>query len=184
MKKRPSIPGKIAALFLILLVALGTLFGCENDDGALGTGQTESVEQTEDVSDASLDESETQETRSETTAIDENGVYTTKEDVALYLHTYGVLPSNFMTKKEARQLGWSGGGLDDYADGMCIGGDSFGNYEGVLPDRAGIKYHECDINTLHADSRGAERLVYSTDGYIYYTSDHYESFELLYEGEG
>ena len=111
--------------------------------------------------------------------LDENGVYTTKEDVALYLHTYGKLPLNFMTKKEARSAGWSGGSLEEYAPGMCIGGDRFGNYEGVLPEG---NYHECDINTLGEKRRGPERLVYSDDGRIYYTSDHYETFTLLYEG--
>lgn len=107
----------------------------------------------------------------------ENGIYTTAEDVALYLHTYGRLPLNFITKKEARAKGWSGGSLEEYAPGMCIGGDRFGNYEGVLPDG---NYHECDINTLGADRRGAERLVYADDGRIYYTNDHYETFTLLY----
>ena len=82
------------------------------------------------------------------------------------------------TKAEARDLGWSGGGLDDYLEGACIGGDTFGNREGLLPDG---KYHECDIDTLGADSRGAKRLVWDEDGNIYYTADHYESFELLYE---
>lgn len=112
--------------------------------------------------------------------ISENGVYTTAEDVALYLHTYGRLPLNFMTKKEARAKGWTHGSLEEYAPGMCIGGDFFGNYEGVLPEG---NYHECDINTLGADSRGPERLVYSDDGRIYYTNDHYESFRLLYDGK-
>lgn len=116
----------------------------------------------------------------ETPVLDPDGSYTSKEDVALYLHTYGELPKNFMTKNEARALGWSGGGLDDYADGMCIGGDRFGNYEGVLPEGS---YHECDIDTLHAKSRGAKRIVYSDDGRIYYTGDHYESFTLLYGEE-
>ena len=102
------------------------------------------------------------------------------EDVALYLHTYGRLPGNFITKSEARALGWSGGGLDGYADGCSIGGDRFGNYEGILPDG---EYHECDIDTMHASSRGARRLVYSDDGRIYYTEDHYESFTLLYGEE-
>ena len=60
------------------------------------------------------------------------------------------------------------------------GGDYFGNYEGVLP--ADEEYHECDIDTLGAQKRGAKRLVYSDDA-IYYTEDHYESFTLLY-GEG
>ena len=109
-----------------------------------------------------------------------NGVYTTAEDVALYLHTYGTLPVNFMTKKEARSKGWSGGSLEEVAPGMCIGGDRFGNYEGVLPEGS---YHECDINTLGKEKRGAERLVYSDDGRIYYTKDHYESFTLLYGKE-
>ena len=111
--------------------------------------------------------------------IEENGVYTARDDVALYLHTYGKLPHNFMTKKEARAKGWSGGSLEDYAPGMCIGGDRFGNYEGILPDG---NYHECDINTLGAKKRGPERLVYSDDGRIYYTGDHYETFTLLYGG--
>ena len=81
---------------------------------------------------------------------------------------------------EARELGWEGSGLDDYAYGMCIGGDRFGNYEGLLPDVPGRKWTECDIDTLHRDSRGAKRIVFSNDGLIYYTDDHYESFELLY----
>ena len=116
----------------------------------------------------------------EAAALDPDGWYTTKEDVALYLHLYGELPGNFLTKSEARDLGWSGGGLDGYADGKSIGGDRFGNYEGLLPDGS---YHECDLNTMHAGSRGAERLVYSDDGRIYYTNDHYESFTLLYGEE-
>ena len=112
--------------------------------------------------------------------LDPDGSYTTREDVALYLHEYDCLPPNFITKREARDLGWSGGGLDDYAYGMCIGGDYFGNYEGLLPPGT---YHECDIDTLHAKSRGAQRLIYSDDGRIYYTGDHYESFTLLYGEE-
>ena len=112
--------------------------------------------------------------------LDEDGSYTTKEDVALYLHQYGHLPSNFMTKKEAQALGWSGGSLEPYAPGKCIGGSQFGNYEGLLPKAPGRTYTECDINTLGKSKRGAERIVFSNDGLIFYTGDHYESFELLY----
>ena len=108
----------------------------------------------------------------------EGGSYTTAEDVALYLHLYGRLPGNFITKAEARKLGWSGGSLEPYAPGKCIGGDRFGNYEGLLP--ADRSYKECDIDTLGANSRGAKRLVFSDDGLIYYTQDHYNTFELLY----
>ena len=110
--------------------------------------------------------------------IDPSGSYTTKEDVALYIHLYGELPLNFMTKKQARALGWEGGGLEPIAPGMCIGGDYFGNYEGLLPEDR--EYTECDIDTLGKSSRGAKRIVFSDDGLIYYTEDHYESFELLY----
>lgn len=113
----------------------------------------------------------------------EDGAYTTKEDVALYIHTYGKLPSNFMTKSEAQDLGWSGGSLEPYAPGMCIGGNRFGNYEGLLPEKDGRYYTECDIDTLGAEKRGAKRIVFSNDGLIYYTEDHYESFELLYGEE-
>ena len=54
--------------------------------------------------------------------LDEYGTSTSKEDVALYIHTYGRLPDNFITKKEAEKLGWPGGSLEPYAPGMCIGG--------------------------------------------------------------
>ena len=113
----------------------------------------------------------------------EDGWYYSKEEVALYIHTYGHLPGNFVTKEEARSAGWEGGGLDDVLPGMCIGGDRFGNREGLLPEATGRSWTECDVNTLHAKSRGAERIVFSNDGLIYYTGDHYDSFELLYDGK-
>ena len=119
----------------------------------------------------------------ETETIDEYGTYTSKEDVALYIHTYRKLPQNFITKNEARDLGWQGGGLEDYAPGKCIGGDYFGNFEGLLPEKDGREYTECDIDTLGKSSRGAKRIVFSNDGLIYYTDDHYESFTLLYGKE-
>lgn len=116
-------------------------------------------------------------------AIAEDGTYTSKEDVALYIYTYGHLPDNFVTKSEARQTGWEGGPLEDYLPGKSIGGDRFGNREGLLPSAEGRTWTECDINTAGADSRGAERIVFSNDGLIYYTGDHYKSFELLYPQE-
>lgn len=118
-----------------------------------------------------------------TPVLAEDGSYTSKEDVALYIHLYGHLPDNFITKKEAQKLGWGGGSLEPYAPGKCIGGDYFGNYEGLLPEKKGRKYTECDIDTLGAKSRGAKRIIFSNDGLIYYTDDHYESFELLYGEE-
>ena len=181
--------------FLALLMALVLLFGmtgCEVSQENLAvagviveealelleelpedTGETSAPAQTEIL----LTEEPSQ--PEETDAyIDPYGSYTTKEDVALYIHLYGDLPLNFMTKKHARALGWEGGSLEPVAPGMCIGGDYFGNYEGLLPEDR--EYTECDIDTLGKDSRGAKRIVFSDDGLIYYTEDHYKSFELLY----
>ncbi|MBQ3797412.1 MAG: ribonuclease [Butyrivibrio sp.] len=115
-----------------------------------------------------------------TFSLDEDGVYTTKDDVAAYIHEFGKLPQNFITKKEAKSLGWPGGSLEEYAPGKCIGGDRFGNYEGLLPEEKGRRYWECDIDTLRKSSRGPKRIIYSSDGLIFYTDDHYESFTQLY----
>jgi hypothetical protein len=116
-------------------------------------------------------------------AIDENGSYDDKENVALYIHTYGKLPPNYITKAEAQDLGWEGGSVERFAPGKCMGGMKFGNYEGLLPKKNGRQYYECDIDTLGESSRGAKRIVYSNDGLVYYTDDHYESFTLLYGEE-
>lgn len=116
----------------------------------------------------------------ETSEPSEDGTYSSKDDVARYIYIYGHLPSNFITKTDAEKLGWQGGSLEPYAPGKCIGGSHFGNYEGLLPEKDGRTYTECDIDTLGADKRGAKRIVFSNDGLIYYTEDHYESFELLY----
>lgn len=118
-----------------------------------------------------------------TPTLDEDGVYDSKEEVALYIHLYGHLPSNYITKRQAQELGWTGGSLEPYAPGKCIGGSRFGNYEGLLPEKEGRTYTECDIDTLGAQRRGAKRIVFSNDGLIYYTDDHYESFTLLYGEE-
>lgn len=109
--------------------------------------------------------------------------YDDKDRVALYLHLYGELPPHFITKKEAQKLGWDGGEVEYYRTGAAIGGDNFGNYEGLLPKRKGRSYYECDIDTVGKRSRGAKRIIYSNDGLIYYTDDHYESFTLLYGEE-
>ncbi len=115
--------------------------------------------------------------------LDIDGWYYSAEDVALYLVTYGELPSNFITKNEARDLGWEGGSVQRYKEGAAIGGDKFGNREGILPKANGRQYYECDIDTDGKSSRGAKRIVFSNDGLIYYTEDHYETFILLYGEE-
>ncbi len=178
---------RILALLLALVMTFG-LFACgvtPLDTEPLETlpvlaepvetepAETEPVE-TEPV------ETEPQETEP---VLDPDGWYYSAEDVALYLVTYGELPSNFITKSEARELGWEGGSVQKYQEGAAIGGDKFGNREGILPKASGRQYYECDIDTDGKNSRGAKRIVYSNDGLIYYTEDHYESFILLYGEE-
>ena len=113
--------------------------------------------------------------------VKEDGEYSDKDHVAEYLHQYGHLPSNFITKKEAEALGWDSraGNLWKVAPGKSIGGSRFGNYEGLLPEKNGRKYFECDID-FDGGYRGAKRIIYSNDGLIFYTEDHYETFEQLY----
>jgi len=119
-------------------------------------------------------------TEEEEETLPEDGTYDSKEEVALYLHLYGHLPSNYMTKSQARKKGWSGGALSTVVKGMSIGGDVYGNYEGVLPKVNGRTYYECDIDTTGKSKRGSKRIIWSDDGNIYYTEDHYETFEHLY----
>lgn len=121
------------------------------------------------------------ETKDNSTGIDEDGWYSSKDEVALYLHTFERLPGNYLTKKEASALGWDSkkGNLWEVAEGMSIGGDTFGNREGLLPSARGRKWYECDIN-YQGGFRGAERILFSNDGLIYYTDDHYQSYTQLY----
>jgi guanyl-specific ribonuclease Sa len=113
--------------------------------------------------------------------VKEQGQYTDKERVALYIHTYGHLPDNYITKAEAQKLGWDNtlGNLKKVAPGKSIGGDRFGNYEGQLPKANKRKYFECDID-YKSGKRNAKRIVFSNDGLIFYTDDHYKTFQQLY----
>ena len=132
---------------------------------------------------SSADDAPPEEPEATVSLLDKDGWYYSADEVSEYIYTYGHLPDNFITKKEARELGWEGGSVERYADGCAIGGDVFGNREGLLPDAPGRTYYECDIDTNGASSRGAKRIVFSNDGLIYYTDDHYESFTLLYGEE-
>ncbi len=116
--------------------------------------------------------------------ISEDGYFTSREDVALYIQTYKGLPNNFITKKRATNLGWKSnkGNLWEISDKKSIGGDRFGNREGKLPKKEGREYFECDID-YNGGYRGQKRIVYSNDGLIYYTQDHYNTFTLLYGDE-
>ena len=200
---------KLTSLWLALLFLLAPLTGCAQDTGVTGSadGPTEViVSDSESLSGAGTDGSITDGptsvlvndgtgslteaelgpavTGTETlslgnTVLEEEGSYTSRDTVALYLMKYGTLPQNYITKAEAQALGWEGGSLLEYAPGKSIGGDWFGNYEGALPEAKGRTYTECDIDTAGADERGAKRIVFSNDGLIFYTEDHYQTFTLL-----
>ena len=162
---------KWAALLLVLVSVLLLFTGCfqmQGPDEPYSDPYTQSATVAPTQTKAPTQEAptDTRTTSPPAKTLDEDGSYTSKEDVALYIHTYGKLPPNFITKKEAERLGWTGGSLEKYAPGKCIGGSYFGNYEGVLPSKPGRKYTECDIDTLGAKSRGAKRIVFSNDGLI------------------
>ena len=191
---------RLLALLTALLLTLGLFSGCGSDAAELLNSAASLAEQALDAAEAIENALPAQEALPESTdepaspteeipeeaapAIAKDGSYTTKEDLVLYIVTYGCLPENFITKKEAQALGWPGGSLEPYAPGCCIGGDRFGNYEGLLPKADGRTWTECDVDTLGAGSRGAKRLIFSNDGLIYYTDDHYESFTLEWGDPG
>lgn len=190
---------KGTALFLALLMTLGITAcgGVRADDVIAGVETAVDIAETIDGVIGSADSSTAIFTSDEEelgviggaeseiilSSLDEDGWYYTKEEVSEYLYVYGELPSNFLTKDEARDLGWEGGSVERYLEGAAIGGDKFGNREGKLPRADGRQYYECDIDTNGADERGPERIVYSNDGLIYYTPDHYVTFTLLYGEE-
>jgi len=111
----------------------------------------------------------------------ENSILSAPKEVAAYLHEYNKLPDNYITKSKAHSLGWQSdkGNLWTVTDHMSIGGDTFGNREKLLPSATGRTWKECDVN-YKGGYRGSERLVYSNDGLIYYTKDHYATFTKLY----
>ena len=105
------------------------------------------------------------------------------QSIADYIFAHGELPDNFITKKEARRLGWDTAVVRNYvsdvAPGMSIGGDHFGNYEGRLPVEKGVEYREADC-WYTGGRRNACRIIYSNQGRVWYTEDHYETFTELF----
>ena len=120
--------------------------------------------------------------RAAETPAESSGPIIEPQAIADYLFEHGELPENFITKREAQALGWDRNYLSDVAPGMSIGGDHFGNYEGQLPRAKGRKYYECDANYT-GGRRGPERIVYSNDGHVWYTKDHYQTFTELFPSE-
>lgn len=158
MKKRFGI--KLVALLLVAAALLGCL------TTAFAASKKQSAAKTETLVVYAADY-----------PVEEDGWYSTMEEVAVYLTLYEKLPGNFISKYDAEDLGWDNrkGNLDKVAPGCSIGGNRFGNYERLLPEAKGRKYTECDIN-YDGGYRNGERIVFSNDGLIFYTSDHYQTF--------
>ena len=153
---------KISYILLSLILSL-SLFSCAKNTSAINNNNSQNISQ-----------------------LPEQGTYTSKDDVALYIHIYKKLPENYITKSKARKLGWQTNGNNDLskvAKGKSIGGDEFKNLENLLPIVDGRKYYECDIDYV-SGKRNAKRIVYAIDDdedvneevHIYYTDDHYNSF--------
>lgn len=155
---------KLLAFIAAVLFTVGVLAGCGH------SSSTAQVDKTPVATNKT----------STTVVVEASGHYTDKDHVAMYIHQFKKLPTNYITKNEAKKLGWKEEGtLDKVAPGKSIGGDHFGNFEHMVPDKQGRSWKECDIDYVKGN-RGAKRIVFSNDGLIYYSASHYRDFVKLY----
>lgn len=193
MKKKNGILSALLVVVVALVLAVGQATGILPERGEASQALPTEATQQAQWSEASLalpTEAARQAKRSNAPRAtptvapraddEEQGPIIEPQAIADYLFEHGELPDNFITKREAQDLGWDSrrNYVSDVAPGKSIGGDTFGNYEGLLPKAKGRKYHECDCNYT-TGPRGAERIVYSTDGLVFYTADHYETFVAM-----
>lgn len=168
---------RILALFLSVFFCLTMLLGCGNEKQPI---EKNNVSQSASVEKKTADQQYNTQGNDSKLKLDINGSYTDKEHVAAYINQFKKLPNNYITKGEAKKLGWqTKGTLDKVAPGKSIGGDRYGNYEGLLPKKDKRTWKECDIDYVKGN-RNAKRIVFSNDGLIYYTGNHYKSFTRLY----
>jgi hypothetical protein len=90
------------------------------------------------------------------------------------LRTAHRLPARYATKDDATTHGWHGGGLCTLWPGYVIGGDIFHDAGAPLPKASGRSYREADLDS-DCRGRGPKRLIFSSDGLLYITVDHYRS---------
>lgn len=107
---------------------------------------------------------------------DDISVITKAETVISYVKTNHHLPDFYLTKNEAKKQGWnpSKGNLCEVLPGKAIGGDYFNNREKQLPSSE--KYFEADVN-YNCGNRNADRIIFTKNGDVYLTTDHYKSFQ-------
>lgn len=179
---------KILVLLLTLIMTVCVVSGCSKKKDADPKPQTTTTQTSNAQQSATQTVKQNQtaqtnanvKTNSGKIKIDKNAAYTDKEHVAAYINEFAKLPHNYITKNEAKKLGWqTNGTLDKVAPGKSIGGDRYGNYEGRVPNKSGRTWKECDIDYVKGN-RNSKRIVFSNDGLIYYTNDHYQTFTKLY----
>jgi len=98
-------------------------------------------------------------------------------NILISLKTTQWLPDKFVSKAQARALGWKPG-QDVWKNkklyGKSIGGDRFQNREKKLP-RIKQGYYEADLD-YRGGKRNAKRLIFTREGRGYVTVDHYQTF--------
>lgn len=94
-----------------------------------------------------------------------------------WLKQFGKLPNYYIPIESALNLGWipKMGNLNEVAPGKMIGGDIFGNKKDKLPSAPGRIWYECDVD-YKSGYRNNYRIVYSNDGLMFRTNDHYKTF--------
>ena len=198
---------KVFAIVLAIIMTMSVMLGCSNDkkETPPASQQTKTAQSAETVSNQQsaakqknekikaqdkqekkqygqqgANQSQPAPDSTAKVAVEKGKAYTDKDHVAAYIHVYKTLPPNYITKGQANKLGWkTKGTLDKVAPGKSIGGDRFGNYEKILPDKPGRTWKECDIDYVRGN-RNAKRICFSNDGLIYYSGSHYRDFERLY----
>ncbi|MDY6291415.1 MAG: ribonuclease domain-containing protein [Succiniclasticum sp.] len=198
---------KVFAIVLAIIMTMSVMLGCSNDKketppASLQTKTAQSAETVSNQQSAAKQKNEKIKAKDKQekkqygqqganqsqpapdsaakVAVEKGKAYTDKDHVAAYIHVYKTLPPNYITKGQANKLGWkTKGTLDKVAPGKSIGGDRFGNYEKILPDKPGRTWKECDIDYVRGN-RNAKRICFSNDGLIYYSGSHYRDFERLY----
>lgn len=176
--------GRLLALLLSLILATGMLTVAAEEDWRAMLREQYGLSDDYD-GDAGQEAQESTEVDNKQTEVEFELPVTDPQQIVNYLSIYGELPENFITKREAKALGWdsSYNYVGDVAPGKSIGGDRFGNYEGLLPDRKGRTWYECDAN-YRGKKRGAERVLFSSDGLYYYTDNHYKTFTQMFPEDG
>ena len=180
-KGKALLPSLVALLLAFCLCVLPACSAAVGAAGSGGSGSSASSAAASASSAATSASSAVSTDAAQSVSVTEDGTYTDKDHVAAYIHEYGKLPSNYISKTKAKKAGWDSesGNLWDVCPGKSIGGGTFYNDDGLLPEKSGRTWKECDID-YEGGYRGAKRICYSSDGLIYYTSDHYQSFTQLY----